>query len=165
MAHEHEDWTAWMEQHGSSLVLLAQQYVGCRADAEDVVHEAFVSFWRSRHQAQDRTAYLFTCVKHAATNWLRSRKRRTRREEASARSEVETWFDGDLEKDERQKELLQVIAALPTEQREVLVMKIWGGLSFPQIAQALEVSANTAASRYRYALDKLRAQLALEASS
>lgn len=162
MAQEHDDWAAWMEQHGSTLVLLAQQYVNCRADAEDVVHEAFVSFWRSRHQAQDRTAYLFTCVKHAAINWLRAKKRRSRREEASARPEIETWFAGEVEKDERQKELLQVMAGLTTEQREVLVMKIWGGLTFPQVAEALEISANTAASRYRYALEKLRAQLAME---
>ena len=162
MAQEHEDWAAWMEQHGSALVLLAQQYVSCRADAEDVVHEAFVSFWRSRHQAQDRTAYLFTCVKHAAANWLRSRKRRAHREAAIARPEVETWFTGDLENSERQKELLGVMAGLPADQREVLVMKIWGGLSFPQIALALELSPNTVTSKYRYALDKLRAHLTME---
>ena len=41
-------------------------------------------------------------------------------------------------------------------------MKIWGGLSFPQIAAALRISANTAKSRYRYALAKLREQLAEE---
>ena len=55
----------------------------------------------------------------------------------------------------------RVIRAIQ-EQAEVLVMKIWGGLSFPQIAAALEISANTAASRYRYALAKLREQLAEE---
>lgn len=127
MAQEHEDWAVWMEQHGSSLVLFAQQLVNCRADAEDVVHEAFISFWRSRHQAQDRTAYLFTCVKHAAANWLRANKRRAKREEVGARPEIETWFACTVESEERQKELLQVIAALPTDQREVLVMKIWAG--------------------------------------
>ncbi len=41
-------------------------------------------------------------------------------------------------------------------------MKIWGGLSFPQIAEALRISSNTAASRYRYALARLREQLAEE---
>jgi RNA polymerase sigma-70 factor (ECF subfamily) len=41
-------------------------------------------------------------------------------------------------------------------------MKIWGGLSFPQIAEALRISPNTAASRYRYALVKVREQLAEE---
>jgi len=44
----------------------------------------------------------------------------------------------------------------------VLVMKIWGGLTFPQIAAALESSVNTVASRYRYALARLREQLAEE---
>jgi RNA polymerase sigma-70 factor (ECF subfamily) len=54
------------------------------------------------------------------------------------------------------------LSGLPANQREVLVMKIWGGLSFPQIALVLRISANTAASRYRYAIAKLRSQLAEE---
>jgi RNA polymerase sigma-70 factor (ECF subfamily) len=48
---------------------------------------------------------------------------------------------------------------LPSEQREVVVLKIWGGLTFAQIAEQLELSAHTAASRYRYALSKLRESL------
>jgi RNA polymerase sigma-70 factor (ECF subfamily) len=52
---------------------------------------------------------------------------------------------------------------LPEAQREVLVLKVWGGLSFPQIAAALGIPANTAASRYRYALARLRERLAEEA--
>lgn len=165
MASEHEDWSAWVGRHGPALVLLAKQYVRSQSDAEDIVHEAFVAFWRSRHRAEDRTAYLFTCVKHAAANWLRSRHRRDRREETCSRPETEHWFASDVEQEERQKELLQVIAELPTDQREVLVMKIWGGLTFPQIALALGISANTAASRYRYALDKMRTRLTMESMS
>jgi RNA polymerase sigma-70 factor (ECF subfamily) len=52
------------------------------------------------------------------------------------------------------------LARLPEEQRAVLVLKTWGGLTFPQIAAALEIPANTAASRYRYAVEKLRELLA-----
>ncbi|MGY8716457.1 MAG: RNA polymerase sigma factor, partial [Verrucomicrobiia bacterium] len=48
---------------------------------------------------------------------------------------------------------------LPSEQREVVVLKVWGGLTFAQIAEQLDLSANTAASRYRYALTKLREAL------
>jgi RNA polymerase sigma-70 factor (ECF subfamily) len=48
---------------------------------------------------------------------------------------------------------------LPEEQRQVLVLHLWGGLSFEEIASTLAVSANTAASRYRYALQKLRAAM------
>jgi RNA polymerase sigma-70 factor (ECF subfamily) len=67
-----------------------------------------------------------------------------------------------LEQDERRAALAAVLLTLPENQREVLVLKIWGGLSFPQIAEALRISANTATSRYRYALAKLREQLAEE---
>ena len=49
--------------------------------------------------------------------------------------------------------------ALPAEQREVIALKIDGELSFAQIAQVMGVSINTAASRYRYALEKLRTSL------
>jgi RNA polymerase sigma-70 factor (ECF subfamily) len=51
---------------------------------------------------------------------------------------------------------------LPEAQREVLVMKLWGGLTFPQIAVALGIPADTAASRFRYALARLRERLAEE---
>lgn len=162
MPNESDDWSVWVEQHGSSLILLAQQFVRCRSDAEDIVHEAFLTFWRSRNKAQDRTAYLYTCVRNASVNWLRSRKRQTARELAQARPETDNWFVQDSDQGERQKEVKEILAALSTEQSEVLVMKIWGGLTFPQIAQALGISPNTAASRYRYALEKLRAGMTME---
>ncbi len=71
-------------------------------------------------------------------------------------------FAGSLEQAERRAALEAAMRGLPEQQREVLVMKIWGGLTFPQVAQALDISANTAASRYRYALAKLHGQLAEE---
>src|SRR5262249_37983402 len=51
------------------------------------------------------------------------------------------------------------LRSLPGEQREVLVLRIWGGLTFAEIATALDQSINTVASRHRYALDALRRQL------
>jgi RNA polymerase sigma-70 factor (ECF subfamily) len=66
--------------------------------------------------------------------------------------------------DERRRLIESALGQLPVAQREVLVMKVWGGLTFPQIAAALDVPADTAASRYRYALAKLREQLAEEPS-
>ncbi len=160
-----DEWTVWLERHGAALVLLARQWVTDRADAEDIVQEAFVRFWRSRHRAVDPTAYLYTCVKRSALEWLRSRRRRAQREEAVARPEVapgESLFVSPLEQDERRAIVEAALRRLPEAQREVLVLKIWGELSFPQIAAALGISANTAASRYRYALAKLREQLAEE---
>jgi RNA polymerase sigma-70 factor (ECF subfamily) len=156
------DWAAWLDQHGAALVLLARQWLPSHADAEDVVQEAFIRFWRSRERAADPAAYLYACVKHCALDWQRGRKRQARREQAVARTEVESWFAGPLEEEERRETIAAALRELPQDQREVLVMKIWGGLSFPQIALALRISANTASSRYRYALAKLREQLAEE---
>jgi RNA polymerase sigma-70 factor (ECF subfamily) len=162
MAGGSDAWTIWLDRHGPTLVLFARQWVPSRADAEDVVQEAFIRFWRSRQQVHEPTAYLYACVKNCALHWQRGRARRCRREEAAARPEAETWFAGPLEQEERRAAIAAALGRLPENQREVLVMKIWGGLSFPQIAAALEISANTAASRYRYALARLREQLAEE---
>jgi RNA polymerase sigma-70 factor (ECF subfamily) len=162
MAESPDEWAVWLDRHGPALVLLARQWVAPRADAEDVVQDAFVRFWRSRHRAADPAAYLYACVKRSALDWQRGRARRARREAAAARPEGEPLFDGPAEQAERRAAIAAALGALPADQREVLVMKVWGGLSFPQIADALGVPANTAASRYRYALARLREQLAEE---
>jgi RNA polymerase sigma-70 factor (ECF subfamily) len=60
---------------------------------------------------------------------------------------------------DRAVRLEQALRALPAEQREVISLKVDGGLTFAEIAALLGVSANTAASRYRYALEKMRAAL------
>lgn len=162
MADDPGEWAGWLDRHGATLVLLARQRVATRADAEDVVQDAFVRFWRSRHRAVDPTAYLYTCVRRGALNWQRNRQRRSRREQAAARPEAEALLSGPSEQEERRAAVEAVLRELPEAQCEVLVMKVWGGLSFPQIAAALQIPANTAASRYRYALTKLRERLAEE---
>jgi RNA polymerase sigma-70 factor (ECF subfamily) len=157
-----ESWSVWLDEHGAALVLLARYWVTSRADAEDVVQEAFVRFWRSRTSVVDPVAYLYASVKHCALDAQRGRQRRERREAAVARPEVVSLFVSSIEQDERRSAIEAALQRLPTNQAEVLVMKIWGGLSFPQIATALETSPSTAASRYRYALAKLREQLTAE---
>jgi RNA polymerase sigma-70 factor (ECF subfamily) len=140
------------------------------------VQEAFLRFWRARDRGdrdgatrpiEDPVAYLFACVKRAAMDWQRGGRRRGLRENsvAAARSEASTdaaLLGGSLEREERRAAVEAALARLPEPQREVLVLKVWAGLSFPQIGQALGVSPDTAASRYRYGLAKLREQLAEE---
>jgi RNA polymerase sigma-70 factor (ECF subfamily) len=73
------------------------------------------------------------------------------------------WFVPTFDEDDRRTSVEAALRLLPEPQREVLVMRIWGGLSFPQVAEALRISENTAKSRYRYALTKLGGWLAEEA--
>lgn len=162
MTDDSDQWRTWFDRQGAALILLARQWVPGQADAEDVVQEAFIRFWKSRERVSEPVAYLFAGVKHCALDWLRSRQRQSRREELTARPEAEAWFGGGAIQHEVRAEMEVALRSLPEDQREVLVMKIWGGLSFPQVAEALSISPNTAASRYRYALAKLREQLAEE---
>jgi len=162
MADHGDEWQVWLNLHGAALLLFARQFVASRADAEDVVQEAFVRFWRLRASVAEPAGYMFACVKGCALDWQRSRRRRLQREECAARPEADPLFIGAPEHGERQAAIEAALRELPKEQAEVLVMKIWGELSFPQIAAALDTSPNTAASRYRYALAKLREALAEE---
>jgi hypothetical protein len=65
-------------------------------------------------------------------------------------------FDRTLEQDERKQALLRAVERLPAQQKEVVTLKIWGELTFDEIARTLDESLNTVASRYRYALEKLK---------
>lgn len=163
MTDDHDPWAALLDRHAASLLLLARQYVSDPSEAEDVLQEAFVRFWRVRRRVSDPAAFLYASVKGVALDGRRSRDRRLRRERATARSESAPWFARTPEDDERRASVETALKRLPELQREVLVMRIWGGLSFRQMAEALRISENTAKSRYRYALEKLGGWLAEEA--
>ncbi len=155
----HEHWKTCFAEAAPGLVLFARQFVRSGADAEDIVQEAFVKFWRKQHPIDNR-ALLFATVRSTAFDLLRRDSRRARREaEAIADSEhaVAPQFH---ETSEAQRALAAAVDRLPAEQREVLVMKIWNELTFADIATVLGISQNTAASRYRYALAALKKNLA-----
>lgn len=162
-AHESPTWKSWFQAHGPKLLLCARQWTRSLADAEDVVQEAFVRYWRhQRDLPGDPQALLVTSVRRAAIDLVRRDTRRSAREEKAGGGleEREHYFEplpGDG--DERRLEIEAALSRLPAEQREVLVLKIWQELTFEQIAAALDIPANTAASRYRYALIALRKQL------
>ncbi len=157
VTHE-EDWKAGFAELGPGLVLFARQFVRQLPDAEDIVQEAFVKFWRRNHRIDNR-ALLYATVRSIALDYIRRDSRRARRE-AEAISDSEQSIEPQFEfANESQQALAVAVDHLPHEQREVLVMKIWNELTFAEIASALEISQNTAASRYRYALSALKKNL------
>ncbi len=154
----HEDWKTCFAEAAPGLVLFARQFVRSSADAEDIVQEAFVRFWRKQHSVQNR-ALLFATVRSISLDTLRRDARRARREAtavAEADHASEPHFDS---ANESQPALARAVDTLPAEQREVLVMKIWNELTFADIGTVLGISQNTAASRYRYALVALKKNL------
>ena len=154
----HEDWKECFSQLAPGLVLFARQWVQSRADAEDIVQEAFVRFWRKQHSIENR-ALLFATVRSIGLDLLRRDARRARREAAAVLESdraIEPQFSHE---DESQRLLAEAVDRLPQEQREVVVMKIWNELTFNEIGTVLGISQNTAASRYRYALTSLKKNL------
>lgn len=158
MANEADRWREWLARHGAALVLFAQQWSVSRADAEDAMQEGFLKFWKTRSRARDEVAYFYACVRSAAMDLGRSERRRDAREMKS-RTGDETAFEFSVERVEREQMIEAALNQLPGDQREVVVMKIWGGLTFSQIGEALHVPLNTAASRYRYAMLRLTEEL------
>jgi RNA polymerase sigma-70 factor (ECF subfamily) len=159
MKSGNEQWEEWFDTHAAPLTLFAQQIVGQRSHAEDAVQEGFVRFWRNRQDVTDPVAYLYACVKRCALDQLRGSKRRRQREQYVSRAREEACFVDFGERAERRHAVERALRRLPDVQRQVVVMKIWGNLTFNQIATALDLSPNTAASRYRYALQGLRKHL------
>ena len=153
-----ENWKTCFSQLAPGLLLFARQWARSTADAEDIVQEAFVKIWRRNHNIANR-GLLYATVRSIALDVLRRDSRRTRRESAAV-SESDQMVQPMFEvEDETQRALVAALNLLPDEQREVLVMKIWNDLTFAEIASALEISQNTAASRYRYALAALKKNL------
>jgi RNA polymerase sigma-70 factor, ECF subfamily len=154
----HEEWKDCFSELAPGLILFARQWVRSVADAEDVVQDAFVRFWRRELSVRNRSL-LYSAVRSAALDLIRKDSRRARREVA-AFSETDQVVEPQFEQlDDSQRELVAAMDRLPCEQREVLVMKIWNDLTFAEIAAAIGISQNTAASRYRYALGSLKKTL------
>ena len=142
------------EQHGAALVAYAASFLSDVARAEDAVHGVFLKLLSGKtSRPESEAGYLYRAVKNAAFNAHRSR----------ARDVVipadETWFQHRAGNLESVLALQKALGELPEEQLEVVMMRIWSGMTLEEVSSATGVALNTAASRYRYALEKLRDSL------
>src|SRR5215472_16883631 len=139
-------------QHGPALLLYAVSICRDRGRAQDAVQQVFTKLIENRilGQVTDKKPYLFACIRNALLN------ERKRLERDTPLNPDSVWFSPPDRDYAAEQNLRRSLIGLPDEQRQVIVLHIWGELTFSQIADLLGISANTAASRYRYALDKLR---------
>lgn len=144
------------DTHAAGLYAFALNLSRSEADARDIMQETFCRVARQKGELREPKAFLFQV---AYRIFLDQRRRQAVREENTP--EPERLFQAAEDPDEGsfREALGSALGELPAEQRAVVHLKLWGGLTFEEIAKALELSPNTAASRYRYGIDKLRTLL------
>jgi RNA polymerase sigma-70 factor, ECF subfamily len=155
----------WLEgiyrAHAPALHRFLYRLTGQEADTRDVLQDIFVRLAKSPRMLEGVAAprsYLFRMAHRLVID--RHRREQTRRLTAAlAAKEMPPVAEPELPGDDalwRRKGVAAALDALPLEQKAVVVLKVWENLTFAEIAAVLEIPPNTAASRYRYALDKLR---------
>ncbi len=148
------------EKYKDDLLGLAVTLLRDRSVAEDVMHDVFVSFAQKAgtfRLSGTLNGYLSTCVANRARDRNRSKSGKAvgldvvQDKAANSNDPADRAVLG-----ERAHRLAQLLACLPDQQREVIVLHLHREMSFREIAHAMDVSINTVQSRYRYGLNKLR---------
>jgi len=151
------------DEHAQPLYAFLLNFTRDEADTHDVLQDIFVKLARQPELLdgiRDERAFLIRLAHNAAIDLIRRRGGRERTRENFA-ADIISPFAPAKDPDEQtfRTELAAALAELPPDQRAVVHLKLWEGLTFEQIALALDIPQNTAASRYRYGLDKLRGRL------
>ena len=166
-------WRPWLTENGSKLLLFARQQTRSLADAEDVLQEAVVKLARKVEEGtfvggqESWLPFIYTQIRRESIDLGRKDDRRKRREVAVIDDTKGLGNDIDLPlfdegegNGETRRILVEGLKSLPKKFSEVITMKLWGERTFAEIGEALDISLNTAASRYRYGIEALRKQLA-----
>ncbi len=141
---------ALYQQHGPGLLLYACSLMGRKHAAEDVLQQVFMKLLEQNSIPEEPRPYLFRAVHNVALNLLRSENKNVEL------ADIEPWFEAPQQDHAARVTLTVELMRIPEEQRQVIVLHVWGGLSFEEIGSVLAIAVNTAASRYRYGLQKLR---------
>jgi RNA polymerase sigma-70 factor (ECF subfamily) len=152
---EHSAWfEAFYEAKAAALILYGRALGLGHGEAEDVLQETFLALMQKSELPREPEHYCLRTFRNRALNYKRSLWRRLTRELESQR-----WFEKVDHESPAECKAMAQLAALPAEQREVIVLKIWNQCTFDEIGALLDISPNTAAGRYRYGLQKMKSQL------
>lgn len=138
----------------AELVLYGRALGLSHAESEDILHDTFRAAVALPETPREPRFYLVRTFRNRALNHRRTLWRRLNRERLSS-----DWLEPGPGESPLERRAVEALRLLPPEQREVIVLKIWHELSFDAIASLLDLNPNTAAGRYRYGLQKLRASL------
>ena len=151
------------EEYKDSLRTIAGSMLHDMCAAEDILHDVFVAFAQKARQLHIKgslRSYLITCVANKVRDEYRRKQVHTI--ELDHAEPVRSRSDGPDDRiiaDERTRVLAHALASIPFEQREVVVLRLKGAMTFREIARMQNVTLSTAHGRYRYGLNKLRTLL------
>lgn len=151
-AIDHSEIQRLFRSYGPRLVLYARQWIGIEG-AEDAVQEVFVRLMIQRHAPKKLAPWLFRAVRNEVMNQLR---KRARRKVAAAGVGGPSWFENDGEARYESRLVEERMKSLSPETREVVILKVWGGLTFDEIASVTGMPTTTSFRRYREGLRDLR---------
>ena len=151
------------DEHAQPLYAFLLNLTRDEAGTRDLLQDIFVKIARDPELlagVRDERAFLIRLAHNAAIDLMRRRGTRDKTREQFAAEGISPFAPG-ASPDEQifRAALAGALAELPPDQCAVVHLKLWEGLTFEQIADALDIPLNTAASRYRYGLDKLRERL------
>lgn len=146
-----------LDAHGAVLELFAAQWTDT---PDDCVQEAFIELARQAQSPDRVVAWLYRVVRNRAISQTRSAGRR-RKYESAAAGQMATWFEPSAGSSLDAAAATAALQELPATHREVIVARIWGCLSFEQIAELVGTSVSTAHRRYFEGLAHLRERLGL----
>jgi len=160
---EPADLAALYDAHAPALHAYLLNLTRSEADTRDALQEVFVKLARQPQllaNVRDPRGFLLRLAHNLAIDLIRRQSTRQRRHEQLAEESAALFAAaGDPDEALFRRALEEALSELPLEQRTVVHLKLWEGRTFEEIAQILDLPPNTAASRYRYGLDKLRARL------
>ena len=145
-----------LDEHRPALLLYARQW--CDDTADDVVQEAFWELIRQHKLPDAMVPWLYRVVRNRAISAGRSARRRGKYETAAAERRAE-WFWPDPGAGVDAQAAQRALEALPVAQREVVVARLWSGMSFEEIAALTGTSLTTAHRTYYAALQVIRQTL------
>ena len=151
------------DEHAQAVFAYLLNFTRQEADTRDLLQELFIKLAQRPELLEgvrDERAFLLRLAHNLAIDLIRRRGTREKHCEQSA-GEPAPIFAPVSEPDASafREALAAALGEIPAEQRAVVHLKLWEGLTFEQIAELLGIPLNTAASRYRYGLDKLRERL------
>lgn len=144
-----------LDEHGSALVLYARTWCNM---PDDVVQQALLKLVRQPRLPDRLVPWLYRVVRNEAISASRARQRR-RRHETAAAERAASWFVPGTADRLDAAEAARALAKLPQREREVIVARLWGGLSFEEIAELMETSSTSAHRWYEAGLAALRERL------